>query len=256
MSSPTPAPEPPRSPRIRFGCLSAAVVLGVVVALFAGFVLWRGTDILSRATGGVFSFLGGLPGKFQTQNITHTFRESLVSVTPTKGDILEVATLEMNEVLTDVDMKTLGNLIYLGTTVSEIQVPVVYRYHIKLTDEWKLSVDGNVCTVIAPQIRPSLPPAIRTDGMSKKSEAGWLRFNAASNLADLERNLTPMIERRAATQRRIGQVKDASRKAVAEFVRTWLLKEQQWKEGSISAIVVRFPGDENSTDLKPSVALP
>ncbi|MBL9116128.1 MAG: hypothetical protein JNJ83_14065 [Verrucomicrobiaceae bacterium] len=246
----------PESPRKRFGCGAGLAVVGVAGALLLGFVFWKGSDMLSRATGGVFSFLGALPGKFQTQNITRTFRESLVSVTPTNGDILEVATLEMNEVLADVDIKTLGNLIYLGTTVSEIQVPVVYRYHIKLTDEWKLSVDGNVCTVVAPQIRPSLPPAIRTDGMSRKSEAGWLRFNAASNLAELERNLTPMIERRAATQRRINQVKDASRKAVAEFVRTWLLKEQQWRSEGISAIIVRFPGDENPAELKPTVALP
>jgi hypothetical protein len=77
---------------------------------------------------------------------------------------------------------------------------VVYRFHLKLSEDWTLRVEDGRCVVIAPAIRPSLPPAIRTETMEKKSEAGWLRFNAAENLAELEKGLTQLVERRAPTR--------------------------------------------------------
>lgn len=245
--------RPARKP----GCIAWLALTLIAVILIAGILLWKGVDATFGSVRSLFGFLGALPAKFQSQNITHTFREELISVTPTKGDILEVATLEMTETLTSYDMKSaFGDLLYLGTTVSEIKVPTVYRYHIKISDEWKLSVSGNVCTVLAPEIRPSLPPAIRTEGMEKKSEAGWLRFNADKNLEKLEKGLTPTLEMRAGMPRRIDQVREGSRKAVAEFVRQWLIKEQQWSKEAISAIVVRFPDEPETQSQLPSVAVP
>lgn len=241
-----PADEPASLRRRGTGCLVTTASAGVAALILAGLLIWK-----------MFGFLGGLPSKFLNQHITQTFREEYVKVIPTKGDILELATLEMTETLTAYDMKTaFGDLVYLGTTVSEIKVPTVYRYHLKLSDEWKLSVNGNVCTVLAPAIRPSLPPAIRTEGMEKKSEAGWLRFNAGEHLAQLEKNLTPTLEKRAGTPHRINQVREGARKAVAEFVRQWLLKEQQWNQESVAAIVVRFPDEESRETLVPTVSLP
>ncbi len=240
----------PTLPRRRVGCVAWFALTGLAALVIVGLVLWSGV----QAGRDFFGFLGGLPAKFQTQTITHSFKESLIRVDGTQGDILEVATLEMSETLTDYDIKTaLGNIVYLGTTISEIKVPVVYRYHIKLSDEWKLSVKGNVCTVLAPEIRPSLPPAIRTDQMEKKSQAGWLRFNAAENMADLERKLTPTAERRAGTPHRINQVREPARKAVVEFVKQWLMRAQQWSPDDISAIVVHFPDEPKETVTPPAV---
>ncbi len=242
--TPTPEPQPPRQHRKQVGCIAWLALTLIAAMLIVGIVLWKGADSTITAFRETFGFLGGLPGKFQSQNITHTFREDLVTVIPTQGDVLELATLEMIETLTKLDVKSaFGDLFYLGTTVSEIKVPTVYRYHLKLSDDWKLSIDGNVCSVIAPAIRPSLPPAIRTDGMEKKSDAGWLRFNAQQNLADLEKNLTPTLERRAGTPHRINQVREGARKSVVEYVRQWLLREHQWKDDAINAIVVKFPDE-------------
>lgn len=201
-----------------------------------------------RFLGGSLGFLthglemiGRLPVHFQSQNITHTFRESITRISATDGDILEVASLESDETVTKMDMKSLfGSWVYLGTTISEVRSPVVYRYHIKLSDEWKLHTASHRCTVIAPPIRPTLPPAIRTDGIQKKSEAGWLRFNADENLAALERGLTPEVEKRAGDSRHIQLVREPARQAVAKFVRRWLISEDQWKREGLDSIVVVF----------------
>jgi hypothetical protein len=136
-------------------------------------------------------------------------------------------------------------MIYLGTTVSEIRVPAVYRYHLKLSDPWQLEIKDGVCRVVAPMIRPTQPPALRTDGMAKKSESGWLRFNAAENLAALEKSLTPRLEQRAADERHLGRAREASRRSVEAFVRKWML-ESHPKIGSME-IVVQFPDELDLT---------
>jgi len=242
---PTPVVAVPEQRRRGPGCWLTLALTFLAALIIAAILGWKALDAL-----------GGLPSKFLNHHITQTFREEFIKVTPTQGDILEIATLEMTETITSYDMKSaLGNWLYLGTTVSEIKVPTVYRYHLRLTDDWQLSVENGVCTVLAPAIRPSQPPAIRTEGMEKKSESGWLRFNAKEHLSDLEKSLTPTLEKRAGTPHRINQVREGSRKAVAEFVRTWLLKENQWSKERISAIVVRFP-DEESTAPTPVLSLP
>lgn len=254
MSS-DPPPAPPAAPRRR-GCFSTFALTLVAVVCVIGIVAWKVLD----SSFGIFkdglSLLSELPARFQSQHITQTFRESVSRIDSTRGDILELATMESVETISKFDMKTaLNDLLYLGTTVSEIKTPVVYRYHLRLSDEWRLSTSGNVVTVIAPVIRPSLPPAIRTDGMEKKSESGWLRFNADQNLAALERSLTPTLELRAGSPGKINKVREASRKSVAEFVKNWLIKEQQWKKDGLAAIVVVFADESEARDIAKQKAM-
>lgn len=255
-----PAPAPPRrSP----GCFAWLGLTAIATAIIAGILIWKVFDASAWLAKRGWDFASALPEKFQTTHITESFRESITSITPTNGDVLELAVMESDETVSSRDVKTLFNdILMLGETVSEIRVPVVYRYHLKLTDEWKLTTEGNVVTVIAPVIRPSLPPAIRTDRMEKKSTSGWLRFNEAESLAALEKNLTPRLEKIGASRAKINSVRDASRKAVARFVQQWLIKEEQWKEGGLSSIVVVFADEDaarNTTAMKKmpaTVALP
>ncbi len=179
---------------------------------------------------------------FQKQTISHSFRENVRRIASTQGDVLELATLDTEETVTKYDTKTLFNdAVYLGTSVAEIRAMVVFRYHLKLSDEWDMSVENGRCTVIAPHIRPSLPPAVRSETMEKKSEAGWFRFNAAENMAALEKGLTSILEARAAAPGKIQHVREASRLSVAKFVQNWVLKEQKAHEyGAIREIVVIF----------------
>ena len=203
----------------------------LILAATGGLVVWK---VVDAGFG-----MKWLAEHFQKQSITEAFRENVKRIASSHGDVLELATLDTEETVTKYDTKTLFDAIYLGTTVAEIRAMVVYRYHLKLSDEWNLKVENGRCVVVAPAIRPSLPPAIRTETMEKKSEAGWLRFNASENLAQLEKEMTSILERRASVPGKIKHVREASRLSVAKFVQHWVLKERK-EQGEIREIVVIF----------------
>lgn len=186
--------------------------------------------------------------------ITTEFREYLPTVGAADG-ILETATASVPETFTQSDSATLLNVIPLGTTVSEIRVPAVYRYHIRLYDPWKLVMSGNVCLVMAPQFQPSLPPAIITGEMEKSSSNGWLRFNGDDDLTNLEQRITGELEKRAGDKEHRDFVREACRQAVGEFVKSWLMKEDFWKGDGFRQVVVVFP-DEVTNGEGGGVKLP
>lgn len=184
--------------------------------------------------------------KFRTGTITETFRESLPEIESTGGDILELAVAEADETFTRADKRAVAwDMINLGTTVAEIKVPATFRYHLRLSDKWVLASRSNVCLVLAPPIRPSLPPAIDTAKMEKRAESGWARFDKAEKLDELERSLTGTLADRAMDPAHIRAVRDACRKSVAEFVKNWLLREDHWRTDRFSSIVVLFPEEAN-----------
>jgi hypothetical protein len=207
----------------------------------------------------------GIAARFKTGTITTTFTERLPEVRATRGDILEVATYRGQEELRREDsLNTFWDMVPLGTTVSVIRVPATFRFHIRLSDPWRLAARDHVCIVRAPAIRPSQPPAIHTDAMEKSTESGWARFNKADNLEILERSLTPELERRASALARQALVREACRTAVAEFVKTWLLKEDHWRRDRFSTVIVLFPDEARddsdealrATAAKPALRLP
>lgn len=232
---PSPPPPPPVPPRR----IEPWWVKLVIVLLLCGTIL--------LATKMVLDHTAGIAAKFRQQHITETFTSALPTLARTPGGNLELATATSTETLTRTDERTVAwDMVYLGKTVSEISVPVTYRYHLNLRDTWKLDVAGNTCVVHAPAIRPSLPPAIHTDQMQKRSEAGWARFDAREQMAELERSLTPRLTRHAGDPRRLAIVREECRKTVAEFVRDWLLKEDHWRRDRFSTIKIVFadePGD-------------
>ena len=245
-------PPPTASPQAErpSGCGRLFGVILIGLLLLTGVVAWKFMDLAKNG----FAWLGQ---NLVTQDINQTFRQSITEIVSTQGDVLEVSTMQTDETVTNYDMKTLlDRTIYLGTTISEIRLPVVYRYHIKLSEDWKLRVDdAGHCIVHAPTLRPSLPPAIRTEGMEKKSEAGWLRFNAAENLAALEKTLTPTLEKRAGNRSHLNLVREASRKSVAEFVKNWLLQQTFTPASQVKSITVIFP-DEIPPDGQPRTLPP
>lgn len=253
LSSSAPTAQPGGS-----GCFKWFALILCVLLVMSGVVAWKFFDKAWAELKDSVGWVRELPGKLTSQDITVLFRESVTQIASTDGDVLEVATLETDETVTKYDMRTaLSNLLYLGTTTSEIRTPVVYRYHIRLSDPWQLGVQGERCIVQAPAVRPSVPPAIRTDRMEKKSEAGWLRFNAAENLAALERDLTPALEKRAGNRHHIDLVREASRKSVAEFVKKWLLQSEAGKQTGVKSVVVVFPDDPKAAAaaLPPTVTV-
>jgi hypothetical protein len=227
----------------------------VVVCLIAlGAYVWTvriGVDFFGRSFGGVAE-------RFQTGKITTTFLASIPELTSTGSGNLEVATASANETFTRSDeRKILWDWISLGQTITEIRATVTYRYYVSFNEHWQIDVSNQTCIVKAPPLRPSLPPAIHTDTIEKRTQRGWLRFDAEQQMADLEKAMTPTIEQYAADPRHLDLVRETARKTVAEFVRRWLLKEDHWRSDRFRAIVVVFADEELSklTSAAPTLQL-
>lgn len=187
--------------------------------------------------------------------VTRSVTEQIVRISETKGDRLELASVETREVFRDTDSLRLG-WIDFGTTEAEIGVPVVYRFHVALAEGLKVEVkkhgDLARCVVRAPALRATLPPAIRTEGITKRAANGWARFNAGDRLADLEKQLTAELVLRA--PEKAGLAKDKARVALAGFVSRWLIKDGLWGgHDGVKEVVVLFPG-EDSAGAAPSLS--
>lgn len=185
--------------------------------------------------------------KFRSGTITQTFTASIPEFKNEQGGLLELAKVTATETFKSQDKLKYDFKWFelsAGTTTTEIRVPVTYRYHLRIRDPWRLDVANGVCIVYAPDIRPSQPPALHTDKMEKSSDEGWARFNAAEQMGDLEKAITPTIRKYAGVDGRIASVRENCRKTVEEFVESWLLREGQWGKGKFGVVKVYFPGEE------------
>lgn len=160
----------------------------------------------------------------------------------TPGGILEVATLNFTERIERIDSRIIAGL-NLGETVSQIDVPATYRYQIELAPEWKMEIRGKTCFIISPPIRPSLPVAIETEQMHKRTQSGWARFNKRKNLAALEKEISSKLQEKASSEEYLQLVLEPARKTVSEFVSKWLIKEQQWSDDPEYQIKVAFANE-------------
>ncbi|HEX5400203.1 MAG TPA: hypothetical protein VFY06_14245 [Verrucomicrobiae bacterium] len=210
--------------------IAATIIVLVLVAAGVWFESWRlSSSALER---------------FKTGHITTTFSEDIPTIVSTHGDVLELVTLTSEETFNREDITTYAwGYLPASTTTAEIRVPVTYRYSLRLSDPWRLATRGNVCVVLAPQFRPSLPPAIDTGRMEKRAENGWASFNKGATLDALEKDITHDISKRASDPRHLNLVREQCRRAVAEFVRKWLMDKVQWP-GRVNAIIVVFPDEK------------
>jgi hypothetical protein len=232
--------------------VAVAIVIVTALALIAYLKTGRGVkDTIDKGislTEKVIDKAPEIARNFKTGKITHTFRESISHIASTQGDVLEVAVSRSDETFQRSDEKRIGwDYIYLGTTVVEIRVPVTFRYHLRLSEAWRLASRDHVCLVLAPQVRPSLPPAIHTGSMEKRAESGWARFDKNDKLDELEKSITDTLERRAMDATHFQLVREACRQSVAEFVKRWLMREEHWRNDRFTAIVVVFPDETTVT---------
>ncbi len=123
--------------------IAAAVVILAALALVAYLKTARGVkDTLDKVIGTAPE----IARNFMTGNITTTFRESIPQISSTQGDVLELAVFRCDETFKRTDEKWAGwGWVYLGTTVAEIRVPVSFRYHLRLSDPWRLVARDQVC---------------------------------------------------------------------------------------------------------------
>ncbi len=226
----------------------AVLLLGFMILFGYLATLWtarrtyeKTMDRGERASQAAVQALSAMAERFSSGQVTHTFESALPQIFPTGQGNLEVAVAEQVETFRVEDSKRLfWDKLPIGTTVSEIRVPVTYRYHLRLADPWQIEVSGQSCIVTAPPIRPSQPPAVHTEGLERRSEEGWGRFNARAQMEALEKGITPTLEEYAADPRRMALIREQSRQAVAAFVRNWLLREDHWREDRFRSIKVIF----------------
>ncbi|MEN9593157.1 MAG: hypothetical protein RJA21_1633 [Gemmatimonadota bacterium] len=180
--------------------------------------------------------------------VTRSVDEQIVLISATKGDRLELASVETREIFRETDALKLG-WVDFGTTEAELGVPVVYRFHVALAEGLTVAVkkhgDLARCVVRAPELRATLPPAIRTEGITKRAVNGWARFNAGERLANLEKQLTAELVVRAPQKAVLA--KDKARVALAGFVSRWLIKDGLWGgHDGVKEVVVLFPGEDGA----------
>ncbi|MEM8963335.1 MAG: hypothetical protein AAGD38_17750, partial [Acidobacteriota bacterium] len=196
-----------------------------------------------------------LARSFFTGDVTEQFLSSLPEIEGAGAGRLELATLDATETFTRrEEHMAMWDLVPLGASVTEIRVPVTYRYHLDLAGDWRVEVADGIAIVHAPSIRPSQPPAIHTDRLEKHVEADWLLADdAQAQLEEMERSLTPRLTRRAQNPKHVDLVRDEARRTVGAFIKQWLLREEQWGLDGVRAIKVLF-ADE--VDIDPSVIAP
>lgn len=231
--------------------------LALVLVSLIGFLAYRETLVQARrAAGAAAKVVEKAAQGLLSGNVTETFVSSIPEFDPDGAGNLELATLTATETFSRSDeRKILWDTFSLGVTTTEIRVPVTYRYHLRLDDSWYLEIRGPVCYVRSPSVRPSLPPAIHTDRMEKRSEQSWLRFDADDQMTALERTITPTLNRYARDERHLGLVRENARRAVEDFVKTWLLREGQWGSDRVQLVRVVFPDEEGFDFESPALEI-
>lgn len=168
-------------------------------------------------------------------------------VETTPGGLLEVATLRMTEDFYKSDRLTWWG-IYLGETVSQVQVAATYRYGVPLSDPaWTIVTRGLVTVVVAPELQPSLPVAIDTATLREHTQNGWARFDKEVNLQELRRSVSETLAARASDPTRAVLVREAGRRTIAEFVEQWLIGRSEWTSDVFSSVKVYFAGETSGT---------
>ena len=148
----------------------------------------------------------------------------------------EVAGVNTTEVFTKTSMLTIAG-INLGTTVSQIQVPVTYRYQIALAKDWKVHLRSGKCSY-RPRGR-----AERTGGNRHLQDADEeVRMGPVQRPREprLLREITPELEKTARAPRYIEAQREQARKTVTEFAAKWLVTQERWKGVRTDQIQVYF----------------
>lgn len=214
----------------------------------------------------IFALVGGFiyysfPWLFHPFNhavVEKDFIANIPTIFRTPGGNLELAGISSTETFMSSDTTKFLNWNIPGaTTTVIIKVPVIYRYHVPVLDKWDIQVTGNTCLICAPELRPTLPPAIQSEKMEIKTIEGPLAFGGAEQQAKLLQSLTPQLEENAKDSTRLNLVREEARKTVAEFVQTWLLQRDEWGENRVENIKVVFRGEKDfpAESLAPPVEM-
>jgi hypothetical protein len=156
-----------------------------------------------------------------------------------KGGLLEVTNIRATERFErTTDDTILG--IPVGKVVTKIRVPVTYRYHVKLADNWSVLLKDKTFIVISPPAMPSLPVAFDAERLEAEANGRWVVFTGSAHIRELERSITKSLAEMAARPSYVNFQREAARETVKEFVAKWLQTQERWKSGTAYPIKVFF----------------
>ena len=186
--------------------------------------------------------------KFHSLDAWRTTRGEVISSAPeeilvmrTRGGLLEVSRIHATEVFETTFTHTLLG-VTVGQTRPRIRVPVVYRYQVALAPEWQVMRTGREFTVVAPPAQPALPVGVDFRRMQKETSGTWvlLPFTEDESLADLERELSDKLARKATLSAYLDLQRPLARRTLEEFVRKWLLTQARWSTEAGATVRVYF----------------
>jgi len=175
--------------------------------------------------------------------IEKEFIAGIPTIFRTPGGNLELAAFKATESIMSSDTVKLPYVnwnIPGATTTVMIRVPVIYRYHVRVLDKWEIEVVDNNCTIYAPELLATLPPAMELEAMEISTFAGPLAWNSDEQQGKLLKDLAPQLAANATDSTKMKLIREEARKTVAEFVQAWLLKRGDWGEKKIDNIKVIF----------------
>ncbi|MBA2675274.1 hypothetical protein [Ramlibacter sp.] len=171
----------------------------------------------------------------------------------TPGGLLEVSMITAEERFDSTTSHTILG-VPVGSTVAQVRVPAVYRYHIPLAKDWTLRSTGNALVVIAPPVRPSLPVAIDTAKLESFASGLWSPLTGADAVASLQRSITATLAKKSAAPDMIKLQREAARQTVTEFVQKWVVQQPKWKGAKAPAILVFFEDEPLGQRAAPLMA--
>jgi len=177
-----------------------------------------------------------LRGPAQTRVTTAT---STAVVMRTPGGLLEVSTITAEERFDSSTTHTILG-VPVGTTIAQVRVPAVYRYHIPLAKDWTLRQTGQALVVVAPAVQPSLPVAIDLSKLESFSSGLWSPLTGAGALTALQRSITATLAAKASTPERIVLQREAARQTVTDFVHKWVLQQPKWAGAKPPTVLIFF----------------
>lgn len=226
------------------GCICVTLVLLGILAI---------PIYLVEKTGDLFGGIGNFFSKaidgFSSREIETEFLESKDRVFGTEGDILEIAINEASETMSTTEKNTLGWGLF---DASEVKVKfffrVTYRYHLKISDTWKLTSDGDTCYVLAPKIRASQPPAIDTNTLRWEflTDVGIFTHDDENAAARARKGITAKLMERAESEEHVDKVREEARESVEKFVKNWLMDEGYWNSNNFAKVEVMFSDEVNA----------
>lgn len=136
-----------------------------------------------------------------------------------------------------------------GTSTAEVKSMAKAFYYVPLLGpgaEWRIDTvekDGvRVCIVYAPAMRLLTPVNVDTRNLEIRTTTGVLRSNGQEMSEGALAEVTPRLNKEAQDQ--MPNVRDAARKTIARFVKSWLATSNQWGGQKLNAIQVVFPGEK------------